>query len=196
MIIDASTPIALSTGLNGGRPVEPVGHRLNGVRQMPVRAERLVAVERSKAIRVGVAEHVRERRLRCAGGEQKEHAHALRPPRRRVHPGVELPVLVAQLPDAERHAPAPGAMPDVAQIRGEVAREEILMRRREHRHAAAGGLQRQRSVAHLHRHAFGLQPVRRDAAAARRRCRSRRPRCACCCPADDRTAAAMSSPAS
>jgi hypothetical protein len=58
MIIDASTPIAFSTGLNGGVQLEAVRHRLHGVRQVPVRAERLVAVKGSEAIAVRVAETV------------------------------------------------------------------------------------------------------------------------------------------
>lgn len=59
------------------RPPEPVRHGLDGVRKMPVRAQCLVSLERSKAIRVRVTEHVRERRLRRASREQKEDAHAL-----------------------------------------------------------------------------------------------------------------------
>ena len=54
------------------------------------------------------------------------------------------------------HAPAPGPMPDVPQIRGEVAGKEVLVRRREHRHASGGRFQRQRAIARLHRDAFGL----------------------------------------
>jgi len=52
-------------------------------------------------------------------------------------------------------------MPDEAEVGGEVAREEILVRRREHRDAAAGRLHRQRAVARLHRHALCLQAIRR-----------------------------------
>ena len=78
---------------------------------------------------------------------------------RRVDPWVVLPVLVAQLPNADADAPAPSAMPEVREVRGEVAREEILMRSRKHRHAAAGRLRRQRAVTDFHGLALGLQPV-------------------------------------
>ncbi len=144
------------------RPVGAVGDRLNGVGEMPVRAERLVSVEGAKAIAVRVAKHVCKRRFRRGARQQKEHAHALRPSWRRVHPGVELPIFIPELADAQRHAPAERAMPDEAQIGREVAREEVCVRRGKHRHAAAGRLQRQRAIARLHGHALGLQPVQRD----------------------------------
>jgi hypothetical protein len=49
------------------RPLESVGHRLDGVGKMPVRADRLVSIERAEAIAVRVAEHVRERGVGRAG---------------------------------------------------------------------------------------------------------------------------------
>ena len=45
--------------------------------------------------------------FRCALGHQKEHAHALGAPGRRVHPRVVLPILVAQLPNADADAASP-----------------------------------------------------------------------------------------
>jgi hypothetical protein len=45
-------------------PLEPIGHRLNRVGEMPMRAQRLVSVERSKAIAVRKPEHVHQRGLR------------------------------------------------------------------------------------------------------------------------------------
>ena len=122
---------------------------------MPMRAQRLVSGERGESIAVGVAQHVRQRRFRRAVGHEKEHAHALRASGRRIHPRVVLPVLVAQLPHADADAAAPRAMPEVREVRREIARKEILMRRGKHRDAAAGGLRRQRAVADLHRLALG-----------------------------------------
>ena len=124
---------------------------------MPVRAQRLVSGERRESIAVRVAQHMRQRRLRCAVGHEEEHAHALRASGRRVDPGVVLPVLVAQLPYAEADAAAPRAMPQVREVRREVAREKVLMRRRKHGDAAAGGFRRQRPVADLHRLALGSE---------------------------------------
>ena len=59
------------------RPLEPVGHGLHGVGEVPVRAHGLVSGERGKSIAIGVAQHVRERRFGRAVGDQEEHAHAL-----------------------------------------------------------------------------------------------------------------------
>jgi hypothetical protein len=153
----------LQDRLEGRRPRESIRQRLLGVRQMPVRAERLVARERGKAIRVGEAKHVSEGRLRRGRREQEEHPQVLGLARRRVDPRVELPVLVAELSDAEGDAPSPRAMPDVAQVRREVARKEVFVWRREHRDAAAGGLHGQRPIPDLDGDALGLEPVQRDA---------------------------------
>ena len=48
------------------RPLGAVRHRLHGVGEMPVRAQRLVSGECGESIAVRVAEHVRQRRFRCA----------------------------------------------------------------------------------------------------------------------------------
>ena len=58
-------------------------------------------------------------------------------------------------------AAAPGAVPHEPQIRCEVTREEILVRRRKHRNTAAGGGERHGSIPRLNRHAFGLEAVER-----------------------------------
>ena len=96
------------------RPVGALCDRLNGVGEMPVRAERFVSVKCAKAVAVRVAKHVCKRRFRRGARQQKEHGHALRPSWRRVHPGIELEIFIPELADAQRHAPAERAMPDEA----------------------------------------------------------------------------------
>ena len=146
-------------GFEWRRPVEAVRHRLHGVGEMPMRAQRLVAGKCGKSIAIGVAQHVRQRRLGRPVRQEKEHAHALRPSRRGIHPWVVLPVFVPELTHADAHASAPSAMPDVREVRREIARKEILMRSREHRHAPPGRLCGKRTVPRFHRFALGLQAV-------------------------------------
>ncbi len=133
------------------RPFWAVRHRLHGVGEMPVRAQRLVSGERGEAIAIRVAQDVRQRCFRCALGDEKKHAHALGTSGRRIHPRVVLPILVAQLPHADADAASPRSVPEVREVRGKIARKEILVRRRKHGDAAAGGFRRERSVAHLDR---------------------------------------------
>ena len=170
------------------RPLGAVRHRLHGVGEVPMRAQRLVSGERGESIAVGVAKHMRQRRFRCAVGHEEEDAHALRASGRRVDPGVVLPVLVAQLPHADADAAAPGTMPQVREVRREVAREEVLMRRGKHRDAAAGGFRRQRPVADLHWLALCAEAGAVAPSSTCQTCRSTRSRTACCCPACDRPA--------
>ena len=144
-------PHRLQDRLERRRPVEPVLERLHGVGEVPVGAQGLVAVEGPEPVAVGEREDLVERRLGRAVGQQEEHRHPLRLARRGVHPRVEAPVGVADLPDAQRHPPPPRTVPQVPQVRREVAGEEVLVRRGKHRHAAAGGGRREGAVAHLHR---------------------------------------------
>ena len=111
MIIDRVDAHGLQHRLERRRPLGTVRHRLHGVGEMPVRAQRLVSGEGGEAIAIGVAEHVRQRRFRCAVGHEEEDAHALGASGRRIHPRVVLPVLVAQLPHADAHAAAPRSVP-------------------------------------------------------------------------------------
>ena len=170
------------------RPLGPVGHGLHGVGEMPMRAQRLVSGERGESIAIGVAKHVRQRRLGCAVGYEEEDAHALRASWGRVDPRVVLPVLVPQLPHADAHAAAPRAMPQVREVRREVARKEVLVWSGKHGDAAAGGFRRQRPVADFDRLALGLEARAVAPSSACPRCRSTRSRTACCCRVCDRPA--------
>src|SRR5688572_26000853 len=105
-------------------PFGSVCHRLYGVRQVPMRAERSVAGERREAIAVGVSQHMRKRRVRCAVGYEKEHAHALSATGLRVRPWVVLTVFIPQLTNPETDAAAPRPMPQVPEVRREIARKE------------------------------------------------------------------------
>ena len=53
------------------RPLEAVGHRLHGVGEVPVRAQRFVAGKRRESIAIGVAQHMGERRFGSAVRERK-----------------------------------------------------------------------------------------------------------------------------
>ena len=114
-------PHRLQDRLERRRPVEAVLDRLHRVGEVPVGAQGLVAVEGPEPVAVGEREHLVERRPGLPVGQQEEHRHPLRLARRGVHPRVEAPVGVANLPDAERHPPPPRPVPEVPQVRREVA---------------------------------------------------------------------------
>ena len=153
-------PHRLQDRLERRRPVEPVLERLHRVGEVPVGAQGLVAVEGPEPVAVGEREDLVESRLGRAVGQEEEHRHPLRLPRRGVHPRIEAPVGVADLPNAERHPPSPRAVPQVPQVRREVAGEEVLVRRGKDRHAAAGGGRGEGAVAHLDRLALGVEAGR------------------------------------
>src|SRR5687767_11016395 len=109
------------------RPFLAVLHGLNRIRDMPMRGKRFVALERRKAVAMRVASDLIERIARCSIGHQQEHRQALLRAGWSVRPGIENPVLVGMLANADAGLSAERARPVESEITGEVSRDEILM---------------------------------------------------------------------
>ena len=138
--IDADS---LHDRLEGRLPVKPVLFRLHCVGQMPVRLKSDEPIEVHKTIFMREGQHVLQG---CAGLfwlRQQKQAHLLGRTGGRIHPGIDLRVVVGILMDSHAHPSTPGAVPEIALVGGVVARHEIAMGR---------GKDSNASSAHAHGH--------------------------------------------
>ena len=119
-------------------PRRVLGHRLHRVGEMPVRREGLVTWQRGERVAMRVSLHGPKRVHGGACAQQEKHVEFLLRAGRRVEPWIVLPIVVRQLSYPDRDVAAPRAMPDVPEIRGEVARKEKPVRRGEYCHCARG----------------------------------------------------------
>ena len=146
-------------GLEGRSPVHSLLQRLHRIGEVEVRGQRLEPVQLRERVPVGVAQGFLQKRLRRCVADEQEQRHCLAAAGRCVGPRVELPVGVADVADAQRDLTAPRAVPVVRQVRGEVAGNEELVRRGKGGHAALARGRCHGAVAHLERHALGLQAI-------------------------------------
>ena len=137
------------------RPVKALFKRLPGIGEVPVRRGHLESVEGREAVAVRISLDLRQYGSRLLVGQQVKHAHVLPGARRRVHPGIIAGVVVRQLANTDGHRSAKRAVPQVAHVGSEIARKEVLVRRRKDRDTPARRAHGQRAVTRGDGNAFG-----------------------------------------